>query len=181
LKKFMDVMKIDKAHLVGLSLGALTISDFMTLYPEKVLSATLASGALSPQIISHEPVKDLKAYKQEWKKSMRKVSYSDNPFLITLINEWRMWQVSHKESAKIFLGNSAKSYYVNNKVQIPVLFIVGDNDSKGSKNAMTEMSKLLPACKIIVIKNAGHFSCMEQPDKFTLAILHFTKTLSKRK
>jgi len=181
LKKFMDVLIIDKAHLVGLSLGALTISDFMTLYPKRVISATLASGALSPQIIPYEAVKDLKAYKQEWKKSMRKVSYSDNPFLNSLINEWRMWQVSHKESAKIFLGDAAKSVYVNHKVKIPVLFIVGDYDGKGSKNAITEMSKLLPACKIIVIKNAGHFSCMEQPEKFTLAVLHFTKTLSKRK
>jgi len=181
LKKFMNVLNIKKAHLVGLSLGALTISDFMTLYPEKVLSATLASGAISPQIIPHSPITDLKAYKTSWKKMMRDISCNDNPFLMKLIDDWRMWQVSHKESTKIFLGDSAKSYYLKHKVHIPVLFIVGDCDSNGSKNAMKEMAKLLPTCKTLVIKNAGHFSCLEQPKVFTQAVIKFAKTHIIRK
>jgi len=43
----MDVMNIDRAHLVGLLLGALAISDFITVHPERVKSAVLADGALT--------------------------------------------------------------------------------------------------------------------------------------
>jgi pimeloyl-ACP methyl ester carboxylesterase len=181
LKKLMDALNIPKAHLVGLSLGAITISDFMTLYPEKVLSATLASGALSPQIVPQSPVTDLKAYKISWKKIMRDISCSDCTALTGLIDDWRMWQVAHKESSKIFLGDAAKLYYKTNKVIIPVLFIVGDCDSKGSKNAIKEMAKLIPSCKMHEIRNAGHFSCMEQPEEFTQTVLNFTKKHDEQK
>jgi len=40
-------MNIDRAHLVGLLLGALAISDFITVHPERVKSAVLADGALT--------------------------------------------------------------------------------------------------------------------------------------
>ena len=175
LKKFMDVLNIPKAHLVGLSLGALTISDFMTLYPERVLSAVLASGALSPQVVPHAPVAGLKAYKIAWKKSMREISFADNPFLMSLIDDWRMWQLAHIESSKIFLGDVAIAYYQKQKVRIPVLFLVGECDGKGSKQAAVEMARLLPVHQLKYIKSAGHFSCIEQPEAFNKAVLDFLK------
>ncbi len=179
LKKFMDVLHISRAHLVGLSLGALTISDFMILYPEKVISATLAAGGISPQVTPHTPVADLKAYKANWKQTMRKFSYADNPLLQKLIDEWRMWQVSHKEAATIFLGNTAKTYYQTHKVRIPVLFIVGEYDNDGSKNAMTELAKLLQKQQTKQLAKAGHFSCLEQPEMFNKLVLDFIRTNRK--
>ena len=175
LKKFMDVMKIDKAHLVGLSLGSLIISDFMTIYPEKIQSAVLASGGMSFQLVPQEPQADLKAFKTNWKNAIRKCSYSDSPFLMTLIDDWRMWQVSHKESSHVFLGDAAKKHLKSHKVSIPTLFLSGECDSKGAQNAGKELSGLILQSKIVVIKKAGHFSCIENPDDFNKALLKFLK------
>ncbi len=173
LKQFMDALQIPKAHLVGLSLGAMTISDFMTLYPERVLSAVLADGALTFDLKPRDPEKDLKAYKENWKISMRKASYGDSPFLNTLIDDWRMWQVTHRESSKIFRGTTARNFYKNNKLHIPVLFIVGENDFDGTKKAVKELSAFIPKSKVRTIKKAGHFSCIEQPLIFNKLILQF--------
>jgi len=181
LKKFMDVLQIEKAHLVGLSLGTLVISDFMTLYPERVKSAVLAAGGMSFNLKPREPEKDLKTFKENWKVSMRKGSCSDSPFLMSLIDDWRMWQVSHRESDKIFLGDSARIFYRNNKLKIPVLFIIGECDSRGSQDAAKELSALLPNSKIKFIKNAGHFSCIEQPEAFNKIVLSFIKKQTGRK
>jgi len=175
LKRFMDVMKIDKAHLVGLSLGAMVISDFMTVHPERVRSAVLADGALTFDLKSRDPEKDLKRYKENWKKSMRQGSYSDSPFLMSLIDDWRMWQVAHRESSKVFLGTSARDFYQNNKLKLPVLFIEGECDFAATKKAISELSAYIPDSKIVTIGNAGHFSCIEQPEKFTHAVLDFIK------
>lgn len=175
LKKFMDVLKIEKAHLVGLSLGSLIISDFMTIYPQKIQSSVLASGGMSFQLVPQEPQTDLKAFKTNWKIAMRKGSYSDSPFLMKLIDDWRMWQVSHKESSCVFLGDAAKKHFQNHKVSIPTLFLSGECDSKGAQNAAKELSGLIPQSKVVVIKNAGHFSCIENPDDFNKALLKFLK------
>jgi CubicO group peptidase (beta-lactamase class C family)/pimeloyl-ACP methyl ester carboxylesterase len=179
LKKFMEVMNIPKAHLVGLSLGALAITDFMTLYPEKVISAVLAAGGLSFNLQPKEPEKDLKMYKTNWKIAMRRGSCGDSPFLMSLIESWRMWQVSHRESSKVFLGDSAKAYYENHQLQIPVLFIVGECDSPGSSLSSQYLSKLLPNNSIKRISGAGHFSAIEKPDEFNKAVLEFTKKYSR--
>lgn len=175
LKKFMDVMKIDKAHLVGLSLGAMVISDFMTVHPDRVRSAVLADGALTFDLQPRDPEKDLKSYKENWKKSMRQGSCSDSPILMSLIDDWRMWQVAHRESSKVFLGTAARDFYQNSKLKMPVLFIEGKCDFDGTKKAITELSAYIPDSKIIIIGNAGHFSCIEQPEKFTHAVLDFIK------
>jgi CubicO group peptidase (beta-lactamase class C family)/pimeloyl-ACP methyl ester carboxylesterase len=175
LKKFMDVMKIKNAHLVGLSLGAMAISDFMTVYPEKVKSAVLADGALTFDLQPRNPEKDLKLYKESWKKSMRQGSCADSPFLMSLIDDWRMWQVSHRESSKVFLGAAARNFYQNNKLKIPVLFIVGECDFDGTKKAINELAEYIPGSKIVRINGAGHFSCIEQPDSFNRIVLQFIK------
>lgn len=173
LRRVMDALQIPKAHLVGLSLGAMIISDFMTVYPDRVLSAVLADGALTFDLQPKEPEQDLKSFKANWKASMREGSCADSPFLISLIDEWRMWQVSHRESPKIFLGTAARNYYQANKVNIPVLFLVGACDFDGTKKAITELSAMIPDSKIVTIKDAGHFSCIEKPEEFTENLLRF--------
>jgi len=180
LKKFMDVMKIDKAHLVGLSLGAMAISDFMTVHPERVKSAVLADGALTFDLKPRDPEKDLKSYKEDWKKSMRQGSCSDSPFLMSLIDDWRMWQVAHRESSKVFLGTAARNFYQNNKLKIPVLFIVGECDFDGTKKAISELASFIPDSRIVTIVGAGHFSCIEQPNEFTNAITAFLRHSDKK-
>ena len=173
LRKLMDVLQIPKAHLVGLSLGAMTISDFITVYPDRILSAVLADGALTFDLQPKEPEQDLKAFKANWKTSMREGSCADSPFLMSLIDDWRMWQVSHRESPKVFLGTAARNYYQTNKVNVPMLFIVGACDFDGTKKAVTELSAMIPGSKIVTIKNAGHFSCIEKPEEFTENLLRF--------
>ena len=178
LKKFMDVMKIDKAHLVGLSLGAMVISDFMTVHPERVRSAVLAAGALTFNLQPRDPEKDLKSYKENWKKSMRQGSCSDSPFLMSLIDDWCMWQVAHRESSKVFLGTAARDFYQSNKLKLPVLFIVGECDFNGTKKAISELASFIPNSKVVTIIGAGHFSCIEQPEEFTKAVFEFAKSHS---
>jgi hypothetical protein len=91
-----------------------------------IKSAVLADGALTFDLQSRDPEKDLKFYKENWKKSMRQGSCSDSPFLMSLIDDWRMWQIDHRESSKVFLGTVARDFYPENKLKIPVLFIVAN-------------------------------------------------------
>lgn len=177
LEKFMDALKIEKAHLVGLSLGSLTITDFISRHPERVRSAVLAAGGMSFDLKPKEPASDLRAFKDKWKTSIRKGSCNDSPFLMSLIDEWRMWQVSHRESSAVFLGTEAREFFQHQKISIPVLFIVGQCDGAGAQKAALELATLIPGSQITYLQNAGHFSNIEQPEEFNEKLTGFIKNL----
>jgi len=175
LHKLMITLGIKKAHLVGLSLGALTITDYLTCYPEEVLSATFVAGGWSGANYREEPTKEfIPLYKEHWKAAMKEISclVSDLTQLIALIDGWKAWQPQHHESP-VFFGETTMKYYQNKKVQTPSLFIVGEFDSKESKQASVDLSKLIPDSKMVIIKNAGHFSNIEQPKVFTNILLFY--------
>src|ERR1700754_3293395 len=43
--RLLDALKIDRAHIVGFSLGSSTVAQLLTLHPERFLTATQAAGA----------------------------------------------------------------------------------------------------------------------------------------
>ena len=43
--RLLDALKLDRAHIVGFSLGASTVAQLLTLHPERFLTATQAAGA----------------------------------------------------------------------------------------------------------------------------------------
>ncbi len=43
--RLLDHLKLDRAHIVGFSLGASTVAQLLTLHPERFLTATQAAGA----------------------------------------------------------------------------------------------------------------------------------------
>ena len=48
--RLLDTLKIDRAHIVGFSLGGSTVAQLLTLHPERFLTATQLAGAgRSPQ------------------------------------------------------------------------------------------------------------------------------------
>lgn len=54
-----------------------------------------------------------------------------------------------------------------NKIKVPVLLIVGDDDFICDKTSQTDRAiKMIPSSTEIVIKDAGHFPWIEQPKQF---------------
>ena len=43
--RLLDALKLERAHIVGFSLGASTVAQLLTLHPERFLTATQAAGA----------------------------------------------------------------------------------------------------------------------------------------
>jgi 3-oxoadipate enol-lactonase len=59
------------------------------------------------------------------------------------------------------------------KLLIPTLVIGSDEDKLISFTNTENMSKQIPECSKALIKNAGHFSNLEQPDKFNQIVSEF--------
>lgn len=53
--RLLDALKLDRAHIVGFSLGASTVAQLLTLRPERFLTATQAAGAGRSPAAANDP------------------------------------------------------------------------------------------------------------------------------
>ena len=192
LTALLDALKIQKAHVVGLSLGGYVVGDMVALYPDRLLSATIASGGvfdgpasrnLSPQEwearlkeIEAVRAKGVESAKNGWKEALLKGAGHHEakirPLLSKMIGEWSAWQLLHIEP-RLVLGHEAIDKIAAKKPDLPVLWIAGANDHY--QESLAKFQQVLPQTEVVVIPDAGHLSNLEQPEAFTAALLRFLK------
>ena len=189
----MDSLRIGKAHVVGLSMGAFVAGDMLAMYPERMLSCTLASGGIRNTKGPSEPMdsaesakrdleiaalkkKGVERMKEEWteqlmasggsrRERMRKV-------LTQMIHDWTAWQPLHKE-VRLFYGKEAWArLQARGKVAVPTLFLRGENELKG-KTFVPREAQYLSRPRIVVVPDCGHMLNMERPEEFNRSILEF--------
>lgn len=116
LCEFMDSLHIEKAHILGLSMGGFITADMVAMYPERMLSAIMASGSLrnmkgpsSPldsveikkaeQTINDVKKRGVQAWKDEWIEKLIKGGGSNaesiRRSLTEQVNDWDAWQILH--------------------------------------------------------------------------------------
>jgi len=200
LRAIMDAMHVRKAHLVGVSLGAKVVAEFVALYPDRVLSATLSSGALTHipdrTSVSSNIVKayndtvfayntknaqrnrsiGLPSLKKEWKKAMKHISGKHydriKEDLNSMIDDWSGWQLTHPE-VDALIGDQADSLLTRQRTSPPLLLLIGQDDFSENKKAMLRMGAICPTARIQTLQNIGHYSVMEDPSGFCKRVFTF--------
>jgi pimeloyl-ACP methyl ester carboxylesterase len=191
LHKLMWFLGIPKAHLVGLSMGASVAVDFLTLYPKEVLSVTVAaggirnfSGPIDPNAAEFIKKQGIEAYKKQWLENVLDIcgpkKNEIQPKLQQMINDWSAWQVLHTELFQQI--NPPVAVQLKNKQPcVPVLVLIGKNDSKKSIQSEKNLAKILPKAHKKYLSAAGHFSNMETPTEFNKALTKFLASTEKAK
>lgn len=188
LRGLMDKLNISKAHLVGLSLGSFVALDMLALYPDRVLSVSVASGAIFDGLTERPDNQDpdfkreidVPAYKQQWLESLLthcgtfREEISDR--LLQMISDWSAWQPIYETSAPL-LGASGIPLLIEADPNIPVLVVIGEADSEGSHRSSEVLLNIRPNAKAVRLQEAGHFSSMETPDSYNEAHLHFWQSM----
>ncbi len=191
LAALMDDLGIKKAHVVGLSLGGFVVGDFLAMHPDRILSATIASGGIyegagSKKLEGQELAARLdeiektrsegvETYKARWREGLLKSAHEKQmrPLLTSMIDDWSAWQPLHVEP-QLVLGPRAIEMLAKSKPSVPVLWIAGANDC--NEKQIQRFRDVLPQMKVEVIPDAGHMSNLEQPEAFNRALLDFLKT-----
>lgn len=188
----MDALQVKQAHLAGLSLGSMVALDCLALYPERVRSAACASsglyaGAFEPwpdeENELHElddmarPI-NLEDFKKKWLTTMMQCSgvQKDKIYsaLEKMISEWSAWQILY-ERKRPLIGAAIEQLLCKQTEGPPLLVIIGDLDSEGSRSSSQRLLDLMPNAEEAVLAGAGHFSNMEFPEFFNSALIHFCK------
>jgi len=205
LHKLMHYLGIEKTHIVGLSLGSFVCVDSLVLYPEQTLSITVASGGIRDTLVPDNATPEQRAvaqvkarqeklasietvrkqgvgaFKKEWLDHMVKDCgpYGERirPKLRQMIEDWSAWQVLHVESPWE-LDPPVAVQIKTNKPDIPVLVLIGEDDTEGSHNSSEYLAQIVPNARKCYLKDAGHFSNIETPTAFNRVLTEFLKSIS---
>ncbi len=185
LRRLMDALGIQRAHLVGLSLGGFVVTDFIALHPERALSATMAGGDLFDVPGPDEPwtaaalarrrseiaslrKSGIAPFKRDWLERLVGNSGSGREALRQplwrMIDEWQAWQALNVEP-RLLLGRSAEHKLASSKPSMPVLLIRGDRETAGFR-----IRELLPQAQTVILPDCGHVSNLEHPEHFSSAL-----------
>lgn len=186
----LDALAIERAHLVGLSMGAYTILRFAMAHPERVLSLTAASGGSG----SHLPTRDhfITETLAVAEQMLAADSLADAPLFAgpTRIQLRRKRPDVWAEFAGNFAGFSPQgagrtlrqvqatrpSLYDFEAelagVGVPTLLLIGDEDELVIE-VNVFLKRTMPTAGLAVLPKSGHLINLEDPAIFNRAIDEF--------
>jgi pimeloyl-ACP methyl ester carboxylesterase len=167
--RLMDHLGIDKAHIIGYSLGANIVAQLLVLHPERFITATLGGSAgrfrwatnddeivereaseterlgFSPSfVIRISPPNTVKATDEEIKKrsAAALVNPAEDRFaMVAIIRSSRDQIISPEQAAA---------------VKVPTLGIVGSKDIFLSN--LQDLKQLRPGLQLVIVENGTHTS-----------------------
>jgi len=195
LRNLLDSLKIRKAHVGGLSLGAGIATRFTLLLPSRVRSL-LVTNSSSAVGLPHSPeslvmrARAIEITLKQGMDAMAEFAMSENPNLrerLTLNPDARAEFYDYFRRLKpIGYANSLRALlamdYITDQlanIQVPVLLIGGDRDP--SLGPMKVMHRKVRGSRLVVLSPASHFANRDQPEAWNRAALDFLARCDQKK
>jgi len=169
LHDFFDYKKIDRAILLGNSLGGHVALYFTNKNPDKVLALILtgSSGLYEKSMGDSYPKRKNYDY---IKRKAQEVFHNPKVATKELVDEvFEVVNNRMKVIRTLALAKSAIRHNMANdlpKINIPTCLIWGRDDKVTPPEVAEDFKKLLPDADLYWIDNCGHAPMMEHPKKF---------------
>jgi pimeloyl-ACP methyl ester carboxylesterase len=191
----MDAANIERAHIVGLSMGGFATIQFGLTAPERALSLTVAGAGYAAAKDTQEHYRALsRATADQFEaigaKELSK-TYALGATRVQLQNKdprgWQEFATHLGEhdtlgSALTMRGVQASrpSIYDFEEqlkvMKVPTLVINGDEDDQCIQPGIF-LKKTLPSCGLLMLPKTGHTINLEEPDYFNLFVSDFIATV----
>jgi pimeloyl-ACP methyl ester carboxylesterase len=193
IKVLFDSLKIDRASIVGLSLGSACVTQFVVAHPERVNKVVLASPGLvgSTRLLKVDSLSlrlyneidsvlssgDCDRYAQLFTASWCVGPLRDSSKVSAALrrNIYETTRYNCKEHARnewLPFGNQPPMPVLKD-IHKPVLLLAGDQDVPFNYTIAGYMHSQLPSSTIYVFKNAAHMLNLEKPGLFNKKVLEF--------
>lgn len=191
LRVLMDSLKIDKAVLMGLSMGGGISVDFALKYPNNVSSLVLVGPGIEGFDYDTELLREFGeklSTAETWdeRKTLFAKYWMVGPFReVEEVNSavyLKTFDMMHTSTQR-WMFEPLKQLDENpafnrlSEIDVPVLAIVGDQDMPVIMNIVDEIELKVPNVTKAVIEGAAHQVNMEKPAEFSRAVLDFLKKI----
>jgi len=185
----MDVLKIDKASLCGLSMGGYIVLNAIENYPERFDALVLSDThcIADPPEVKEKRMKTIESIKENGvekyiEESLKNLfaseSFTTKVVEISAVREMILY-TSVQSLYKTILALSVREETCNklSKITKPALFIVGVEDKITPPAAAKLMHESIQDSTLHIIKHAGHLSNLENPNEFNDQLTKFFATV----
>jgi pimeloyl-ACP methyl ester carboxylesterase len=187
LHSLLKYLKIEKASLVGLSLGGIIAADFALEHPEMVEKLVLTSSGLRAGARSLRNAQAAAIYKVSEEQGRDKAiqMWLDHPFFASgrkntayvkltrqmLIDNFRYWGPTPEI---IQLTWSIPPTIERLKdIKVPTLIVTGDKDAPEILTVAEMLKAGIAGSTTRIIKNTSHHLVIEKPGKYNRIVLDF--------
>jgi len=194
IRAVLDALKIDKAHIVGLSMGGFAALHFGFTYTERARSLVVAGcgyGAAPNQ--RQQFAEEAEAAARKFEEGMAKAAeaYALGPTRVQFQNkDPRGWQEFAHQLAEHSSEGSARTLRGVQKrrpslfdlvdrmkaITVPTLVMTGDEDWPCLEPALL-MKRTIPTAALVVMANAGHTINLEEPAAFNQHLADFLRAV----
>lgn len=194
LKALLDLLKIDKAHFCGLSMGSIIAIDFALAYPERCSSLILAGPRVAGDGAAEYRTADTDSVSACISKAVslvrEKGAKEGTDFLWTGNNPMSKSVRSTKTSSALLQMGYEYSWwrYLNtskrgqlfpmaikqlSEIRKPTLIVTAEYDLELCKNVAKILEAGIPGAKLISIQGGGHIMNMDKSGEFNNAVSTF--------
>ena len=193
IRSVLDALKLERAHVVGLSMGAFATLHFGLHYPQRALSITVAGGAYG----SHPA--HYKQFQQDSRANAERIqregmakfvaTYGVGPQRVQLQNKdprgFAEFQAQFNEhsalgAANTLLGVQCRRPSIYDlteqmkKMTVPTLIMIGDEEEPCIE-ANVLMKRCIPGAGLAVFPKSGHAINLEEPALFNQFLEDFLR------
>ncbi len=185
----LEDLEIEKAVFCGLSMGGYVLFNFFRLFPEKVSALIFCDTNFAAD--SEEKRKGRFELIEKIEKDGSKALIEN--MLPDLISEFTGENQPHLviEIEKMFSDTTSQAAIaalrgmaerldhteILKKINVPTALIFGAEDKITNLETAEKMHALISNSRLYIIKNAGHYSNLEQPAQFNASLSEFLETL----
>jgi len=194
LRKVMEQLNIDKAILMGLSLGGRIAIDFAIAYPENTLAMILAAPGASGYEFKSEAFRvnnaklekafsqgDIKTgieyFQQSWTDGPHRTPSEVNQVVRDKVRNMALNTFKDWNNQSIMTELEPPAIGRLDEITAPTLAIVGDLDMPGILEIVDMVIATVPGAKKVVISGVAHMVNMEKPEEFNRAVFDFLKNI----
>lgn len=185
LLRLLDHLKLEKAHIVGHSIGGMVAQEFIASHPQRVRSLVLSATSPafgSPDGDFQKKFVAARLGPLDVGKTMADVAVDVVPELIGDNPDPRGVELARACMSRV----PSETYRATmqclvtfdrrdtlGKISVPTLLVAGEKDTNAPAPMMERMASRIPGARYVCLQGAGHLANMECPARFDAAIQEF--------
>jgi pimeloyl-ACP methyl ester carboxylesterase len=187
----LDALGVDRAHVVGLSMGGFTALNLMILNPGRVAAAVIAGVGYGAHPNKQESFKAeceviARAFERDGAQAVS-ARYAVGPARVQFQNKnprgWAEFADALARHSDLGMANTMRGVQARrpslyemrdelSEVRTPVLVLVGDED-EGCLDASLMLKRTIPSSSLEIFPKTGHTANLEEPERFNSSVDRF--------
>jgi len=161
----MDMLKLEKAAIVGWSDGAIIGLDIALHHPERLTRLFAFAANSDPEGVADIAQSQVfNTYMERAKAEYRDLSPTPSDYDAFIGQVTKMWETQPHFSADDL-----------HRIHTPTWIVDADHDEAIKRSNTLFMADQIPGSGLLILPQASHFAFLQDPGQFNADVLHFLK------